>query len=775
MLYLFVFLGGFSSLVYQVLWQRLSAFSLGSDAGAAAIVAAAFMAGLGLGSLLASKITTDLKRGKALFLLILIEILIALCGLASLPLLYRFFYLELTAKLSTTLISTLVFLSLSAPTLLMGMSFPLVTKAAITELKEAPVKIAWLYAGNTAGAALGALVGGVVLMRHLGIELSIFITAAINFLAAGSVLPLWRRANSECKKEIEDPEAISALALDNGAFKENKKNQENKENQENSEKKTLFFWSLLYALSGFINLGLEIIWFRLLGVMLKSNTFTYSWLLFLYLSGLALGSYIAATKLKKLAGDRFLLMQLSLTAYTAIFLTIIYREAKPEAMLAWLNSYFAQYNPLEIADFSISAFLSSEGELIRSLYLGLACLMILPPTILMGISFYALQNTVHDNLKELSSKVALLQLANIIGGTLGLILLALVGLKYLGTFGSLTVLIVLNQLFLPVFLYLQFKREADSSKAKNYLLKGILIFVLSLLPCLAMPQTQKLWVALHGASDDFDFEEDHTGLSAIKHAYEDHHFVFINGEGHSEVPFGSYHTQVGLLPLFLHPNPEHVAIIGFGSGDTCFSASLHKETKTVTCIEIIESQPKLLERHGQKTGYQPLNLLFADPRIKIVSGDGRRYIESCGRKFDIIEADALRPFSSRAGMLYSKEYFEAMKNCLNEGGLLVTWLPTPRTFETFRAVFPHHLYFGNTAIGSNRPIELAPDVILARYRQFCLHEKLESTGHNGEDLIKQFLSCLMEPPKERAALEAKHLNTDLHPKDEFSLPQEKDN
>lgn len=766
MLYLFVFLGGFSSLVYQVLWQRLSAFSLGSDAGAAAIVAAAFMAGLGLGSLLASRITADLKRQRALSLLILIELLIALCGLASLPLLYRFFYLELTAQLPTTLISTLVFLSLSIPTLFMGMSFPLVTKAGIKDIKEAPSQIAWLYAGNTAGAALGALLGGVALMRHLGIELSIFITAAINFLAAGTLLPLWRKAKEsaplpDLEDKTKEPEAEPIAAVDKSLSLEEEPN------------RTLIFWSLLYALSGFINLGLEIIWFRLLGVMLKSNTFTYSWLLFLYLSGLALGSLLAATKLKKIAGDRFLLMQLSLTAYTAIFLTIIYREAQPEAMLAWLNNYFAQYNPLEIVDFSISTFFSTEGELIRALYLGLACFMILPPTILMGISFYALQNTVQDNLKELSSKVALLQLANILGGTLGLVLVALVGLKYLGTFGSLIALILLNQLFLPVFLYLQFKREADKSKGESYLLKGALILVLSLLPCLAMPQAGKLWVALHGASNDFDFEEDHTGLSAIKHAYDDHHFVFINGEGHSEVPFGSYHTQVGLLPLFLHPNPEHIAIIGFGSGDTCFSASMHKATKSVTCIEIIESQTKLLKRHGQKTGYRPLNLLFADPRIKLVSGDGRRYIESCGRKFDIIQADALRPCSSRAGMLYSKEYFETMKNSLNEGGLLVTWLPTARTFETFRTVFPHHLYFGNTAIGSNRPIEKAPDIILARYRQFCLHEKLESTGHNGEELIKQFLSCLMEPPKLPPTLEEKHLNTDLHPKDEFSLPQEK--
>jgi spermidine synthase len=66
MFYLFVFLGGFTSLVYQVNWQRLAAFSLGSDAGAASIVAAAFMAGLGFGSLYGAMSSKNLSPRKCI-------------------------------------------------------------------------------------------------------------------------------------------------------------------------------------------------------------------------------------------------------------------------------------------------------------------------------------------------------------------------------------------------------------------------------------------------------------------------------------------------------------------------------------------------------------------------------------------------------------------------------------------------------------------------------------------------------------------------------------
>ncbi|HND08376.1 MAG TPA: hypothetical protein PL012_22015 [Candidatus Obscuribacter sp.] len=754
MLYIFVFLGGFTSLVYQVIWQRLSAFSLGSDASAAAVVAAAFMTGLGLGSLGGALTCSRLRRRAAVLVLFLIELGIALAGVLSLPVLYRCFYLELSDPQQMQNLAPTIFLLLTLPTFLMGLSFPILTRLAVSALEGSAVKISTLYGFNTLGAALGAIIGGLILMRHLGLETTIFMTAALNLLAALIILTSAKEGSAQPMPEIsENPDATD------------------KKDLSRSDATGRFYaWCSLYALSGFVNLGLEIVWFRLLGVMLKSNTFTYSILLFFYLAGLGAGSIFAARCLKQASSKTFLVLQLALTAYTAFFLVLIYREAQPEGLLNWLHTYLGNYNPLELADYSLSAIFSENGELFRSLYFFLAAFMILPPTFMMGVSFYGLQNSVQNDLKQIGRRVGLLQMFNIAGGTLALLWLGIWGLKHIGTFSVLNILMLSNQIFLPIYFLLKYTGEKEKpGAAAECIKKGLVYLTISLLPCLAIPSAEKMWIALHGGSTYFDFEEDHTGIVAIKHAYEDHKFIFINGEGHSEVPFGSYHSQVGLLPLFLHHNPEHIAIIGLGSGDTAYSASSHKNTKTITCIEIVEAQPRLLRRHAEKNNYEPLKLLFQDPRVKIVTGDGRRYIESCGQKFDIIEADALRPFSSRAGMLYSREYFQAMKNCLNDGGLLVTWLPTTRTYDTFRSVFPYHLFFGNTAIGSNKPIHMDEVAVLDRYRQFCLHERLEAANQDGELLLKQFLTML-QPPVTSTTGAAYH-NSDLFPKDEFLLPQ----
>lgn len=753
MFYIFVFLGGLSSLVYQITWQRLAAFSLGADAAAASVVAAAFMTGLGFGSFCGAGLSKGLSLRRCIIALSLIELAIGIFGVGSLPLLYQHFYLQLSGHLPSHTLAPLVFAVLSLPTFLMGVSFPLLVRVAVAEQSDAATRVTNLYALNTFGAALGALIGGLVLMRYLGIEGATLIAALINFVAAVLViLPLKRLSRVEVKS-ISLPESIKAPEAPVAA------------------KQTFGAWCLLYGLSGFVNLGLELVWFRLLGIILKTNTFSFSWLLFFYLSGLAAGSLFAAKKLKNATGSMFLLLQVAITVYSVIFQIVLYRESQVGGQLVWLHDYFGSYNPLELSSYGLSALLSPEGELFRALYFGLALLMVFPPTFMMGISFYCLQNSVQSDSSLVSRRVGVLQSCNIVGGTLALLLIGLVGLDRLGTFNCLLTLFALNQIFLPVYFYIKYK-ETDVTAAKVHCIRSCLLYLaLSSLPCLAMPNAQSMWSVLHGSKPDFIYKESHSGIAAVQTAYDDKYFVYVNGEGHSEIPFGHYHSQVGLAPLFLHPNPEDIAIIGLGSGDTCYSASSHKNTKSITCIEIVEAELDVLKKHAQKEDYKPLKHLFSDDRIKFVSGDGRRYIENSKKKFDIIQADALRPYTSRAGMLYSKEYFAAMQASLKPGGLVVTWLPTKRTYDTFRSVFPHHLYFGTTAIGSNQPINLDTALAIERYQQYCLHERMKLANLDGQQLVSQFLASVV-PNDSSANFYDKH-NRDLFPRDEFLLPQHK--
>jgi len=85
-------------------------------------------------------------------------------------------------------------------------------------------------------------------------------------------------------------------------------------------------------------------------------------------------------------------------------------------------------------------------------------------------------------------------------------------------------------------------------------------------------------------------------------------------------------------------------------------------------------------------------------------------------RFDVIEADALRPGTPYVGNLYSLEYFELLKRRLKPGGFGVTWCPTARIRSTFLRAFPYVLFFGETLIGSNDPIAFDRNAVQARVR-----------------------------------------------------------
>jgi spermidine synthase len=149
-------------------------------------------------------------------------------------------------------------------------------------------------------------------------------------------------------------------------------------------------------------------------------------------------------------------------------------------------------------------------------------------------------------------------------------------------------------------------------------------------------------------------------------------------------------------------------------------------------------------------------------------GDGRTYLLSGRRPFDVIEADALRPTSGYAGNLYSREYFELLGRHLRPGGLAVTWAPTERVHRTFLSVYSHVLAFGEILIGSHAPVPYDPAVIASR--AWALRHYYQLAGIDIVTLLGPYLQPgprYFGPDHPRATTD---LNTDLFPRDEFTLP-----
>ena len=166
--------------------------------------------------------------------------------------------------------------------------------------------------------------------------------------------------------------------------------------------------------------------------------------------------------------------------------------------------------------------------------------------------------------------------------------------------------------------------------------------------------------------------------------------------------------------------------------------------------------------------------MLGDQRINYTFTDGRSVIMLGGEKYDIIEADALRPTSAYAGNLYSYEYFTLLKNHLAPGGYAVTWSPTPRTVNTFVKVFPHVLIYNadvNLLIGSNEPIKWDIEGIRSRLTSAFARAYYSPAGIDVEQhlsIIEKVEPTVITPEGRRQPMS--NLNRDLFPRDEYLVP-----
>jgi spermidine synthase len=404
------------------------------------------------------------------------------------------------------------------------------------------------------------------------------------------------------------------------------------------------------------------------------------------------------------------------------------------------------------------------------LYFALPIILIVPSTFLMGVSFPVLQKLVQDNPALLGRRIGWLQTANIAGSMLGALLVGWCLLHWLGSSGTLKLLVLLGGVFLCLAACHALRRQWTR-------LVGVAVsIILVSWIAAALPASQELWAKLHGATPGAIIaREGASGLAVLKgnpDGFEkDLVWVFSNGIGQSWLPYGGVHTQIGLFAVLLHPDPQEVAVVGLGSGDTLYALGGSPHTRKLTCVEIVEPAYASLKELSARVPYPALQALLEDSRIEWLFTDGRAYILRSGKQFDVIEADALRPNSAYSGNLYSSEYFQTLKTHLKPGGFAVTWAPTDRVLASFLAVFPHAILVDGIAIGSEQPIAVEPDAIVRRLTDSFTTEYYRRIGADLRPLATNLISGEFKrysPDAERNMKQ--ELNSDLFPRDEYMVP-----
>jgi spermidine synthase len=747
---LIFFVSGFSALLYQVVWQRLLGLFAGGDVYAATITVGAFMGGLGCGSLVGGWLADRLSKRGTWGTFAVAEVAVGLFGLFSPVLYYDVLYLRfghLAAPAAS--MPAVLFVSLLWPTFFMGMSLPLLVRALTSSIEDAAPTVGALYGLNALGASVGALFTTWVLLPEFGLEGALRIGALLNIGAAVAAALLAARVGGRERQwgggnrlgALEPPAPVVGRSL---AFP---------------------VWLGLYCLAGFLALSLEIVWFRTLGVIVKSTTFTFGTLLAVYLGGLGLGAAAGSSFARRLrdAAMPFLLIQTVIGVYAGASLVLLLSSLDLPAFVG-LTGYLGQYEPIDIG----RTMAEDPARLFR-LYLGIPAVLIGPPTLLMGLSVPLLQKMAQTDFSRLGSRIGTLTLANILGSTLGAILTGWLALRYLGTAGTLKVVVAMCGLFALLGLF-----WSISERPRRWTWAAS--FVLAILACggavAALPVERALWAALHGVVGSRIISgEDETGLSVLKlpSGLQGPTEVFVNGLGQSWLPYGDVHTALGALPALIHPDPRDVAVIGLGSGDTVFGMAGRKEIERITCIEIIRPQLDTLKEFDRRLGNPGLKRLLNDPRVRHITGDGRRFAMRTDERFDIIEADALRPASAFAGNLYSDQYFMLLRDHLKPGGLAVTWAPTPRVQRTFIKVFPYVVRYQDILLGSRDPINTDAALIRTRVRTPHIREYFGAI-----DIVRLIDGYVSRPPEvfdpgyDRSTIV--DINTDLFPRDELDLP-----
>ncbi len=128
----------------------------------------------------------------------------------------------------------------------------------------------------------------------------------------------------------------------------------------------------------------------------------------------------------------------------------------------------------------------------------------------------------------------------------------------------------------------------------------------------------------------------------------------------------AYHEMIAHVPLCVHKNPENVLVIGGGDGGTIREVLRHPGVKRVDLCEIDGEVVELSRKHLPQMACS-----FGDPRVKVYNEDGAKFIERHPDTYDVIMVDSSDPIGP-AEVLFSEEFYVAMKKCLRVDGIAVT-------------------------------------------------------------------------------------------------------
>lgn len=761
---LLFFLSGATSLVYEVVWMRRLSLVFGHSIFSVSTVLTTFMTGLALGSYLGgrwSDTQRKLGRNPAEFLRDYgrLEFFIGAWAVLSLLLLngveagYLFFARSGYAGSALTAVLFLCsFIVLLPPTVAMGATLPIFTQVLISSRGETGTLLSKIYGLNTLGACFGAGISGLVGLPTIGLKATTALTALLNGLIAVIAYSLAR--------SVEETSSSVRAPLDSSS--------EQKEPLLGEHQKTGAspLVPLVFGLSGFAGMVYQLSWTRALVLSIGSSTYSFSIILTSFLASLGLGSFLY----RKLFSNREpSIRDLSLLQLTIALSALIVTGGMgllPKFKLATLP-YLKHSFALVVSTDALTVFL-----------------MLLVPTLALGLTFPLVTHLYTSRLEELGRRLGEAYAANTVGAILGSFLGGFLLIPAVGLERSIALAAVLN--LLGGFLLLGSGLSGSLSRKRPELALAVAV-----LAVLIFRPSWNLALMTAGSSVTY-----HTpGLRQHPIFYRDGvsstitvglnsgilPYLAVNGKTDASIggPDQGPQLLLGLLPTALHAAPKSTAVIGFGSGQTNAAILAFSTVEKLTCAEL---EPAVLEA---KKYFAPFSEgALDDPRMQLIEDDGRSFILGSPEKFDLIISQPSNPWLAGIGNLYTREFYQGCLNQLRPGGIMGQWFHTyaasdadvRMTLRTFFSVFPEGAVY---QVGSFDILLVggltAPELTEARIREVAQSETKAATllttiFPRPEMALGCFLATRAEVMESLSPYESEPLNTDDLPLLEYRAP-----
>jgi spermidine synthase len=751
LLFLLFFCSGGCALVYQVMWLRLLALVFGVTVYAASTVLASFMGGLAVGSYAAGRFAGRLRSPLRAFGLV--EIGVGLSALAT-PLVLDVIK-SVWVALNPSLPSSLAFLTVARfvaafavlilPTTLMGATLPIVMRSALARQVAAGSRMGLLYAVNTTGAIVGALVAGFYLVPDVGVSRSFWIAASINVAIGLTAVAASTRLQPEPRDSGMPEEGAgprsSAEAGDDGRTSVTPMLTE-------TQGRAVL---VTFVLSGVLSLALEIVWFRMLVTLLRPTAYAFTIMLASVLAGIALGSAIAAPLLRRRLRwlEILTITQLAIAATAVLSLNALDHFEAANASLApqlvglGLNAYLA---PIIVA--SLAA--------------------MLPTTLLLGFAF-PVGLSLWAGREGSPRRIGVFYSLNVCGAIAGSILGGFVFLPLLGSRGSLIASASLALLSSIVLAVSQWKHRPNF--AGFTAIVGPVIFAMCALN--AANPFEIVERAEH-RNDRVLWREEGVQTTVAVHEQRGRsaqRSMLLDGMHQaSDLPQMAFvHHRIGAMPVMLHRDPKDALVVGLGGGATAGAVARFPGIH----VDVVELSSAVVRGADF---FKHVNFsLLQRPNVSLRVDDGRNYLLTTRKKYDVITADIILPRHAGAGALYSREYFQLVRNALNDDGLVLQWngAEADTTYRlilrTFQSVFPETTLWadGTLMVGSLKPQAFSRAAYERRYADPRFRELFDWTF---DTIAKTYLAG----PKDVAAwVGPGPILTDDRPTIEYflSLPQ----